>query len=79
MDAEVSALSDYPEFVPVVARWHWQEWGHTDPGGTLAVWTAGLARQADANRYRARSSRWQEEPRLGLSAWSRVTCPGTKP
>jgi GNAT superfamily N-acetyltransferase len=50
VDAAVSALSDYPEFVPVVARWHWQEWGHTDPGGTLAAWTAGLARQAGADR-----------------------------
>jgi hypothetical protein len=27
MAAVVSALSDYPEFVPVVARWHWREWG----------------------------------------------------
>jgi|ERR1022692_631103 hypothetical protein len=27
MDAVVSALSDCPEFVPVVARWHWPEWG----------------------------------------------------
>src|SRR5258708_8285873 len=53
MDAVVSPLSDYPEFVPVVARWHWQrwhwqEWGYTDPAGTLAAWTAGLARQAGA-------------------------------
>jgi GNAT superfamily N-acetyltransferase len=45
----VTALSDYPGFVPVVARWNWQEWGHTDPGGTLAAWTAGLARQAGAD------------------------------
>ena len=50
MAAVVSALSDYPEFVPVVARWHWQEWGHTDPGGTLGSWTAGLARQAGADQ-----------------------------
>src|SRR5258708_11083187 len=49
MDTVVTALSDYPEFVPVVARWHWQEWGHTDPGGTLSAWTAGLARQAGAD------------------------------
>jgi len=33
MDAVVSALSDYPEFVPVVARWHWQEWGTPIPRG----------------------------------------------
>jgi GNAT superfamily N-acetyltransferase len=53
MDAVVTALSDYPEFVPVVARWHWQEWGHTDPGGTLGSWTAGLARQAGADHIPA--------------------------
>ena len=50
MHAVVTALSDYPEFVPIVARWHWQEWGHTDPGGTLSGWEAGLARQAGADR-----------------------------
>jgi GNAT superfamily N-acetyltransferase len=50
MDAVVSALSDYPEFVPEVARWHWREWGHTDPAGTLRSWTAGLARQAGADQ-----------------------------
>ena len=44
----VSALSDHPEFVPVVAQWHWREWGHTDPGGSLESWTAALARQAGA-------------------------------
>jgi GNAT superfamily N-acetyltransferase len=49
MDTVVTALSDYPEFVPIVARWHWQEWGHTDPGGTLSCWRAALARQAGAD------------------------------
>jgi GNAT superfamily N-acetyltransferase len=50
MDAVVTALSDYPEFVPVVARWHWDEWGRDDPEGTLASWAAGLALQADADQ-----------------------------
>jgi GNAT superfamily N-acetyltransferase len=50
VDAVVSALSDYPGFVPVVACWHWQEWGHTDPAGTLSSWTSGLARQAGADQ-----------------------------
>jgi GNAT superfamily N-acetyltransferase len=49
MDILVTALSDYPEFVPVVARWHWREWGHTDPGGTASAWTEALARQAGAD------------------------------
>jgi predicted N-acetyltransferase YhbS len=28
--------------VPTIAAWHWAEWGHTDPGGSLERWTAGL-------------------------------------
>ena len=50
MHVAVTALSDYPEFIPVVARWHWQEWGQADSGGTLDEWTAALARQAGADR-----------------------------
>lgn len=50
MGLVVEALGDYPEFVPVVAGWHWREWGHTDPGGSLESWTAGLARQAAADQ-----------------------------
>jgi GNAT superfamily N-acetyltransferase len=50
MDVLVTALSDYPEFIPVVARWHWQEWGHAEPDGTLGSWTAALTRQAGADQ-----------------------------
>lgn len=50
MAVVVSALSDFPEFVPVVARWHWQQWGHADPSGTAESWSAGLALQADADQ-----------------------------
>jgi GNAT superfamily N-acetyltransferase len=48
MDVTVEPLSNYPEAVPTVAEWHFREWGHTDPGGTLGQWTAAMARQADA-------------------------------
>jgi GNAT superfamily N-acetyltransferase len=50
MDVVVDALSNHPEFVPVAAGWHWNEWGHTDPAGSLGSWTAGLASQAGASR-----------------------------
>jgi hypothetical protein len=33
----------------MAAEWHWGEWGHTDPGGSLEAWTAGMARQAGAD------------------------------
>jgi len=50
VDVVVEPLSNYPQAVPVVAEWHFREWGHTDPGGSLEAWTAGLARQAGADR-----------------------------
>ena len=50
MDVVVEALGDHPELVPVVAGWHWREWGHTDPAGSLESWTAGLAGQAAADQ-----------------------------
>ena len=34
----------------MVAEWHFEEWGHTDPGGSLEAWTAGMARQAGADQ-----------------------------
>ena len=50
MDVVVEPLSNHPQVVPTVAEWHFREWGHTDPGGSLEAWTAGMARQADANQ-----------------------------
>lgn len=50
MDVVVEPLSNYPQEVPTVAGWHFREWGHTDPGGSLEAWTAGMARQAGADQ-----------------------------
>ena len=50
MDVVVEPLSNYLEAVPTVAEWHFREWGHTDPSGSLEAWTAGMARQADADQ-----------------------------
>jgi GNAT superfamily N-acetyltransferase len=50
MDVDTAALGDHPEFIPVVAGWHWREWGHTDPAGSQESWTAGLAAQAAADQ-----------------------------
>jgi GNAT superfamily N-acetyltransferase len=49
MDLVIEPLSRHPELVPVAAEWHWSEWGHTDPGGSLESWTAALGGQADAS------------------------------
>jgi GNAT superfamily N-acetyltransferase len=50
MDVRIEALSLHRELVPLVARWHFDEWGHTDPGGSAEGWAAGLASQADADQ-----------------------------
>ncbi|HUN37518.1 MAG TPA: GNAT family N-acetyltransferase [Trebonia sp.] len=50
MDVAVEPLSNYPDAVPTVAEWHFREWGHTDPGGSLASWMAAMARQASADQ-----------------------------
>ena len=50
MDITVEPLSNYPDAVPMVAEWHFIEWGHTDPGGSLEAWTAGMASQASADK-----------------------------
>ena len=49
MDITVEPLSNHPWAVPMAAEWHFREWGHTDPGSSLAAWTAGMARQAGAD------------------------------
>jgi GNAT superfamily N-acetyltransferase len=35
-------LSEHPELVEVVGRWHWDECGHEDLDGSLAEWTSRL-------------------------------------
>jgi len=50
MDVKVEPLSSHPSAVPTVAEWHFSEWGHTDPGGSVETWVAGLASQAGADQ-----------------------------
>ena len=38
----IESISDHLDLVPTIASWHWKEWGHADPKGTLERWTEGL-------------------------------------
>ncbi|MEZ5553799.1 MAG: GNAT family N-acetyltransferase [Pseudomonadales bacterium] len=38
----IHPISDYPMHIATVAQWHWDEWGHADPQGSLAAWTNAL-------------------------------------
>lgn len=42
----VESLALHPTLVPVVAGWHFAEWGHADPGGSESDWAQRLAARA---------------------------------
>jgi GNAT superfamily N-acetyltransferase len=42
MTLRIEPLADHTHLVPRIAAWHWEEWGHGDPAGSLASWTSGL-------------------------------------
>ena len=43
-------LADHPEWIPFVAQWRWDEWGHRDPTGSLETWIQSLTSMANKNR-----------------------------
>jgi predicted N-acetyltransferase YhbS len=43
-------LADRSDLTDAVARWHWDEWGHEDPHGSLESWTEGLRRRSGRDR-----------------------------
>jgi len=47
---EIASIADHVQLVPTIATWHWDEWGHTDPGGSLEAWTEGLATRVNRDR-----------------------------
>jgi GNAT superfamily N-acetyltransferase len=49
MSYTIASIADHLDLVPIIARWHWAEWGHLDPEGSLEAWTAGLARRTNRN------------------------------
>ena len=40
---QIESIADHLDWAPLIAGWHWREWGHTDPAGSLAQWTEGLS------------------------------------
>jgi len=38
----IESIADHLDHVDTIARWHWDEWGHHDPDGSLQSWTEGL-------------------------------------
>jgi GNAT superfamily N-acetyltransferase len=50
MEVTIDSIAAHLDLVPVVSRWHYEEWGHLDPAGSLESWTEGLAERTHADR-----------------------------
>ena len=37
--ARIELLADHPELAPLLAHWHWREWGDEEDDGSEAAWT----------------------------------------
>jgi len=79
MDITVEPLSNYPGAIPLVAEWHFTEWGHTDPGGSLDSWTSGMARQAGAESIPGTLIAVADGTPLGVVCLTAQDMPGYQP
>lgn len=39
----IASIADHHDLVETIGKWHWNEWGHVDPDGTLETWIERLA------------------------------------
>ena len=46
---KISSLADCPHHVSLVARWHFGEWGHLYPGGTVEDWLDHIRTRINAD------------------------------
>jgi GNAT superfamily N-acetyltransferase len=46
----IESIADHLDLIETIARWHWDEWGDTDPGGSPESWTEGLRGFANHDR-----------------------------
>ena len=38
----IESIADHLNLLPTIGKWHWDEWGHADPEGSVDTWIAGL-------------------------------------
>ena len=43
-------LADHLDLIDTIALWHFREWGHKDPTGSVQSWADGIRRRANRNR-----------------------------
>ena len=46
----IEPIADNLGLIETIGRWHWDEWGHVDPEGSVEDWTARLAERVLRDR-----------------------------
>src|SRR5215204_2004974 len=40
----IANIADHPHLIDTIARWHWEQWGRANLGGSVLSWADGLRR-----------------------------------
>ncbi len=68
MSLKIEYLADYPEFVPILAGWFFQEWGARTPNDTLQVFTERLLERMNRDKPPLAVVALQGEEPVGTAA-----------
>lgn len=49
----IEIAADHLDLIPTVAGWHWAEWGHVEPQGSLGSWVEALMTKTNRDRVPA--------------------------
>ena len=60
----IETLANHPELAENIGRWHWEEWGHADPDGSVDSWIAGIAARNNLNSIPTTYVALSEDDRL---------------
>jgi len=41
----IESITDHLDLLTTIGQWHWEEWGHADPNGSVGTWTDGLCQK----------------------------------
>ncbi len=47
---QIESIADHLDLIEVIAAWHFHEWGHADPTGSVKTWAEGLRQRTNRDR-----------------------------
>lgn len=68
MNPRLALLADYPDLIPGLARWRWEEWGHLTPDRTLEEWEQQLAQRSQVDRIPLTVVAFVKDQAVGLAS-----------